>query len=77
MIKKKWHRVNYNKTFIFGTDASIAIKDLPYLKVGPFHTNTVAGLQLQDGFAKKKEPTYKLRDYGKFKVVKRWKLLYE
>src|SRR5690606_25885276 len=24
----------------------IAIKDLPYLQVGPFHTNTVAGLQL-------------------------------
>ena len=32
---------------VFGNDAwSIAIKDLPYLKVGPFHTNTVAGLQL-------------------------------
>jgi uncharacterized protein with von Willebrand factor type A (vWA) domain len=32
---------------VFGNDAwTIAIKDLPYLKVGPFHTNTVAGLQL-------------------------------
>jgi uncharacterized protein with von Willebrand factor type A (vWA) domain len=31
---------------VFGNDAwTIAIKDLPYLKVGPFHTNTVAGLQ--------------------------------
>lgn len=32
---------------VFGNDAwPIALKDLPYLKVGPFHTNTVAGLQL-------------------------------
>ncbi len=32
---------------VFGNDAwPIAIKDLPYLQVGPFHTNTVAGLQL-------------------------------
>lgn len=32
---------------VFGNDAwPIAIKDLPYLQVGPFHTNTVAGVQL-------------------------------
>ena len=32
---------------VFGNDAwQIQIKDLPYLKVGPFHTNTVAGLHL-------------------------------
>jgi len=32
---------------VFGNDAwPIPIKDLPYLKVGPYHTNTVAGLQL-------------------------------
>jgi len=32
---------------VFGNDAwQISVKDLPYLKVGPFHTNTVAGLQL-------------------------------
>ncbi|TQD40651.1 vWA domain-containing protein [Haloflavibacter putidus] len=32
---------------VFGNDAwPIKIKDLPYLQVGPFHTNTVAGLQL-------------------------------
>lgn len=31
----------------FGNDAErIEIKDLPYLQVGPYHTNTVAGLQL-------------------------------
>jgi len=32
---------------VFGNDAwQIEIKDLPYLKVGPYHTNTIAGLEL-------------------------------
>jgi uncharacterized protein with von Willebrand factor type A (vWA) domain len=32
---------------VFGTDAKpIDIKDLPYLQVGPYYTNTVAGLEL-------------------------------
>lgn len=32
---------------VFGNDAwAISIKDLPYLSVGPYHTNTVAGLEL-------------------------------
>ena len=32
---------------VFGDDAwPIEIKDLPYLEVGPYHTNTVAGLEL-------------------------------
>jgi uncharacterized protein with von Willebrand factor type A (vWA) domain len=32
---------------VFGDDAwPIEIKDLPYLQVGPFHTNTHAGLEL-------------------------------
>ncbi len=32
---------------VFGNDAwPIEIKDLPYLEVGPYHTNTVAGLEL-------------------------------
>src|SRR5688572_18953521 len=32
---------------VFGDDAwQIEVKDLPYLQVGPFHTNTVAGLEL-------------------------------
>lgn len=32
---------------VFGNDAwPVDIKDLPYLRVGPYHTNTVAGLQL-------------------------------
>jgi len=32
---------------VFGNDAwPIQLKDVPYLKVGPYHTNTVAGLNL-------------------------------
>ncbi len=32
---------------VFGDDAyPIEVKDLPFLQVGPFHTNTVAGLEL-------------------------------
>lgn len=32
---------------VFGNDAwQVEIKDLPYLQVGPYHTNTVAGLEL-------------------------------
>ena len=32
---------------VFGDDAwTVEIKDLPYLQVGPYHTNTIAGLEL-------------------------------
>lgn len=32
---------------VFGNDAwQVELKDLPYLQVGPYHTNTVAGLEL-------------------------------
>ena len=32
---------------VFGNDAwPVSLKDLPYLEVGPYHTNTVAGLEL-------------------------------
>ncbi|MCD0487717.1 VWA domain-containing protein [Pedobacter sp. MC2016-14] len=32
---------------VFGNDAwTITVKDLPYLQVGPYHTNTLAGLEL-------------------------------
>ena len=43
---------------VFGNDAwQIQIKDLPYLKVGPYHTNTVAGLNLAlDILKKRKNP---------------------
>jgi uncharacterized protein with von Willebrand factor type A (vWA) domain len=50
---------------VFGNDAwTIAIKDLPYLKVGPFHTNTVAGLQLAMDFRRKYQQT-NFYDYGR------------
>lgn len=43
---------------VFGNDAwQIEIKDLPYLKVGPYHTNTVAGLELAiDILRRRKNP---------------------
>jgi Ca-activated chloride channel homolog len=43
---------------VFGNDAwQIEIKDLPYLEVGPFHTNTIAGLELaMDILRKRKNP---------------------
>ncbi len=45
---------------VFGNDAwPIAIKELPYLKVGPYHTNTVAGLQLAMDMLRRKRNTNK------------------
>ncbi|AWH85968.1 hypothetical protein HYN59_13000 [Flavobacterium album] len=45
---------------VFGNDAwPIAIKDLPYLNVGPYHTNTVAGLQLAMDLLRRKRNTNK------------------
>ncbi len=45
---------------VFGNDAwPIPIKDLPYLKVGPYHTNTVAGLQLAMDMLRRKKNTNK------------------
>ncbi len=43
---------------VFGNDAwPVEIKDLPYLQVGPYHTNTVAGLELaMDILRKRKNP---------------------
>ena len=45
----------------FGNDinngSSLEIKDLPYLQVGPYHTNTVAGLELaMDILRRRKNP---------------------
>ncbi len=45
---------------VFGNDAwTISIKDLPYLNVGPYHTNTVAGLQLAMDLLRRKRNTNK------------------
>ena len=43
---------------VFGNDAwTVEIKDLPYLQVGPYHTNTVAGLELaMDILRRRKNP---------------------
>ncbi len=43
---------------VFGNDAwPVEIKDLPYLEVGPYHTNTVAGLEMaMDILRKRKNP---------------------
>jgi Ca-activated chloride channel family protein len=44
----------------FGDDAwPIEVKDLPYLQVGPYHTNTVAGLQLAMDILRRKRNTNK------------------
>ncbi len=41
---------------VFGNDAwQIQIKDLPYLEVGPYHTNTVAGLELAMNLLRRKK----------------------
>jgi len=45
---------------VFGNDAwPIKIKDLPYLNVGPYHTNTVAGLKLAMDLLRRKRNTNK------------------
>jgi len=45
---------------VFGNDAwQIEIKDLPYLNVGPYHTNTVAGLELAMDILRRKRNTNK------------------
>lgn len=45
---------------VFGNDAwPIPLKDLPYLEVGPYHTNTVAGLQLALDILRRKKNTNK------------------
>jgi uncharacterized protein with von Willebrand factor type A (vWA) domain len=46
LIKRKYPKDTLD-IIVFGDDAwQIELKDLPYLQVGPYHTNTVAGLQL-------------------------------
>ena len=45
---------------VFGNDAwTIKVKDLPYLQVGPYHTNTVAGLELAMDILRRKRNTNK------------------
>lgn len=45
---------------VFGNDAwPIQIKDLPYLQVGPYHTNTYAGLQLATDILRRRKTSNK------------------
>ncbi|NJM24170.1 MAG: VWA domain-containing protein [Bacteroidia bacterium] len=57
LITKKYPKDTLD-ILVFGDDAwQVEIKDLPYLQVGPYHTNTVAGLELaMDLLRRRKNP---------------------
>jgi Ca-activated chloride channel family protein len=57
LVKLKYPKDTLD-VIVFGNDAwQIEVKDLPYLQVGPYHTNTVAGLQLaMDLLRRRKNP---------------------
>ncbi|UXP32387.1 VWA domain-containing protein [Reichenbachiella agarivorans] len=55
LILKKYKKDTLD-VIVFGNDAwQIEIKDLPYLSVGPYHTNTVAGLELAMDILRKRK----------------------
>lgn len=59
LITRKYPRDTLD-ILVFGNDAwQVKIKDLPYLKVGPYHTNTVAGLELAMDILRKKKQNNK------------------
>ena len=59
LINRKYPKDSID-IIVFGNDAwPIKIKDLPYLKVGPYHTNTVAGLELAMDILRRKRNTNK------------------
>ena len=59
LIKRKYPKDSIH-IIVFGNEAwTIKIKDLPYLKVGPYHTNTVAGLELAMDILRRKRNTNK------------------
>ena len=59
LITKKYPKDTLD-ILVFGDDAhQIEIKDLPYLQVGPFHTNTVAGLELAMDILRRRKNTNK------------------
>lgn len=54
LILSKFHKDKLN-IVLFGDDAKeVTIKDLPFISVGPFHTNTRAGLRLARNILRKK-----------------------
>ena len=59
LIKRKYPKDSID-IIVFGNEAwPIQIKDLPYLQVGPYHTNTVAGLELAMDILRRKRNTNK------------------
>ncbi len=59
MIKRSYPKDSLD-IIVFGDDAwPIQLKDLPYLQVGPYHTNTVAGLELAMSILRKKKAANK------------------
>ena len=59
LIRRKYPKDSID-IIVFGNEAwPIKIKDLPYLKVGPYHTNTVAGLELAMDILRRKRNTNK------------------
>lgn len=59
LIKQKYPKDSL-EIIVFGNDAwKIEVKDLPYLQVGPYHTNTVAGLELAMDLLRRKKTSNK------------------
>lgn len=59
LITKKYPKDTLD-IIVFGDDSwQIEIKDLPYLQVGPYHTNTVAGLELAMDILRKRKNSNK------------------
>ena len=55
MIKTRYPKDTLD-IIVFGNDAwQIELDEVPYLKVGPYHTNTVAGLELAMGILRKRK----------------------
>jgi Ca-activated chloride channel family protein len=55
LIKRKYPK-DALEFIVFGNDAwEVQLKDLPYLQVGPYHTNTVAGLELAMDLLRRKK----------------------
>ena len=59
LISRKYPKDTID-VIVFGNDAwQIEVKDIPYLDVGPFHTNTVAGLELARDILRKRKTNNK------------------
>lgn len=59
LINRKYPKDTID-VIVFGNESwPIKVKDLPYLQVGPYHTNTVAGLELAMDILRRKRNTNK------------------